>query len=237
QEMHYLTIGNKIDPNDWQTNSRRTAQDITDEVIKQLKRGNGNIILLHDGGGDRTETVKALPIIIDGLRARGYEIVPISQLLGKTRAEVMPPLSSESERWAAMVDSLAFWMFATIRNGIVLIFFIGDILMTGRLLFVGTLAIADRIRTTIHPVKAEDFYPAVAVLIPAYNEEKVIARTIKSVLHSTYPNLRIIVVDDGSKDATYQIACTEFAAEIEQRKLVVLTKPNSGKAEALNFAL
>jgi peptidoglycan-N-acetylglucosamine deacetylase len=74
-------------------------------------------------------------------------------------------------------------------------------------------------------------------LIPAYNEEKVIARTIKSVLHSTYPNLRIIVVDDGSKDRTYEIACTEFAAEIKQGKLLVLTKPNSGKAEALNYAL
>src|SRR5262249_49543022 len=145
--------------------------------------------------------------------------------------------STESERWEAKIDSLAFWMFATIRNGVVLIFFIGDILMTGRLLFVGALAIADRIRRTIHPVKAKDFYPAVAVLIPAYNEEKVIARTIKSVLHSAYPNLRIIVVDDGSKDATYQIACREFAAEIERGKLVVLTKPNSGKAEALNYAL
>jgi peptidoglycan-N-acetylglucosamine deacetylase len=235
QEMHYLTIGNKIDPNDWEVNPNRTAQNMADDVMTYLDRG--NIILLHDGGGDRSKTVKALPMIIDGLRSRGYEIVPVSTLLGKTRSEVMPPLSSESERWEAMVDSLAFWIFATIRQGVVLIFFVGDILMTGRLLFVGTLAVADRIRSTVHPVKARDFYPAVAVLIPAYNEEKVIARTIKSVLHSTYPNVRIIVVDDGSKDATYQITCTEFAAEIEQGKLAVLTKRNSGKAEALNYAL
>ena len=235
QDMHYLTIGNKIDPNDWEVNPNRSPQDIADDVMQHLDQG--NIILLHDGGGDRSKTVRALPMIIDGLRARGYEIVPVSTLLGKTRAEVMPALSSESERWEAMVDSLAFWMFATIRNGIVLIFFIGDILMTGRLLFVGVLAIIDRMRRTVHSSKARAFRPAVVVLIPAYNEEKVIARTIKSVLHSNYPNLRIIVVDDGSKDATYRIACTEFATEIEQGKLVVLTKPNSGKAEALNYAL
>ena len=235
QDMHYITIGDKIDPNDWKTNSH--AQEITAEVMQQVDQDRGNIILLHDGGGDRRETVKALPMIIDGLRKRGYEIVPVSRLLGKTRDEVMPPLSSESELWAARIDSLAFWMFATIRYGIIMIFFVGDILMTGRLLFVGTLAIADRIRSTIRPVHAKDFHPPVAVLIPAYNEEKVIARTIKSVLHSTYPNLRIIVVDDGSKDRTYAIACTEFAAEIEQGKVLVLTKPNSGKAEALNYAL
>src|SRR5205814_326260 len=107
QDMHYITIGNKIDPNDWQTTAR--APEIIEQVMNQLDHG--NIILLHDGGGDRTQTVKALPLIIDGLRARGYQIVPVSELLGKTRAEIMPPLSSESERWEAKVDSLAFWMF------------------------------------------------------------------------------------------------------------------------------
>ncbi len=50
------------------------------------------------------------------------------------------------------------------------------------------------------------FQPAVAVLIPAYNEEKVISRTIRSVLDSTYPNLRVVVIDDGSADRTYEVA-------------------------------
>ena len=40
----------------------------------------GSIILLHDGGGDRSATVAALPVLIDALRAHGYAIVPVSAL-------------------------------------------------------------------------------------------------------------------------------------------------------------
>ena len=57
--------------------------------------GCGNIILLHDGGGNRSQTVLALPKIIEGIRAKGLQIVPVYQLIGKTRAEVMPPISGE----------------------------------------------------------------------------------------------------------------------------------------------
>ena len=64
----------------------------------------GSVILLHDGGGDRLPTVEALPVLIDALRARGYEIVPVSQLMGKTRAEVMPPLN----RTAAVAGACRF---------------------------------------------------------------------------------------------------------------------------------
>ena len=105
QDMGYVTIGNRIDPNDWRENPHRSAEQITAAVMKDLPPCNvndqlcGNIILLHDGGGDRRETVRALPMIIEGLRSRGYEIVPVYQLLGKTKADVMPPLRS-NERWA-----------------------------------------------------------------------------------------------------------------------------------------
>ena len=82
-------------------------------------------------------------------------------------------------------------------------FFIGDVLMTGRLVFIGALAIFDRIRGP--QVQPDPATPAVAVLIPAYNEEKVIERTVRAVLDSDYPNLRAIVIDDGSKDATVEV--------------------------------
>ena len=52
--------------------------------------------MLHDGGGDRSHTVEALPDIIDGLRAAGFELVPVSDLIGQTRAQVMPPLTCRS---------------------------------------------------------------------------------------------------------------------------------------------
>src|SRR5581483_2187795 len=85
--------------------------------------------------------------------------------------------------------------------------------------------------------QATGYRPNVAVLIPAYNEEKVIERTVRSVLASSYPKLRVIVVDDGSKDATLQVARSAFASEVEQGRVVILTKTNRGKAEALNFGL
>ncbi|HET9742444.1 MAG TPA: glycosyltransferase [Terriglobales bacterium] len=235
QDMGYITVGDKIDPDDWQPNPRPSAEEITRRVMEQL--GQGNIILLHDGGGDRSHTVRALPMIIDGVRARGYQIVPVSELLGETRAQVMPPLRTFRERMAAHVDNLAFWIFSIILIGIQDIFFVGDILMTGRLVVIGALATIDRMRGSSSRELDPSFQPPVAVLVPAYNEEKVIARTIRSVLASTYPKLRVIVIDDGSTDDTLHIVRSKFQKEITTGKLTILTKTNSGKAEALNYGL
>ena len=63
--------------------------------MKTKPQFRGSIILLHDGGGDRSATVAALPMLIDTLRAHGYTIVPVSALMGKTTAEVMP-ISAET---------------------------------------------------------------------------------------------------------------------------------------------
>ncbi len=241
QNMGFITVGDKIDPNDWRENPRRSANEIAADVFANLppcQPGNlscGNIILLHDGGGDRSQTVKALGMIIDGLKARGYDIVPVSDLLGKTRAEVMPPIST-NERWAAWVDSLSFAMFGFVSSFTIFVFFVGDVLMSGRLVLIGALAIFDR----FHRRKSDidlNYRPAVAVLIPAYNEAKVIDRTVRSVLDSDYPNLRVIVIDDGSTDATLDVTRAAFQQEIAAGQVTVLTKPNSGKAEALNFGL
>jgi len=244
QDMGYITVGDKIDPSDWKDNPHRTAQQITNDVLAHLPPCAptdwlhcGNIILLHDGGGDRTQTVKALPMIIDGLRARGYGIVPVSELMGKQIADVMPPISTD-ERWAARVDSFVFWLFGLVSAAIVVIFFLGDALMTLRLLSVGALAIFDRLREGKRGQPSTGKYrPAVAVLIPAFNEEKVIVNTVHAVLGSDYPTLRVIVVDDGSKDNTYEVVCETFQRERERSQVLVLTKENSGKAEALNFGL
>ena len=93
---------------------------------------------------------------------------------------------------------------------VVFVFFVGDILMTGRLLIVGALAIFDRFHRRKQGQGAAVYAPAVAVLIPAYNEETVIERTVRAVLDSDYHNLRAIVIDDGSKDATYEVARTSI---------------------------
>ena len=241
QDLGFITVGDKIDPNDWRGNPRRSAQEIADDVLNNLPPCDpnnlrcGNIILLHDGGGDRSETVKALAMILDGLHERGYKVVPVSELIGKTRAEVMPPISA-NERWAAWVDSVSFSIFALISSFVIFVFFVGDVLMSARLLLIGALAMVDRFHRR-HASFDPNYQPAVAVLIPAYNEEKVIEQTVRSVLASDYPRLRAIVIDDGSKDSTLDVAREAFKNEIATGRVTVLTKPNSGKADALNYGL
>jgi cellulose synthase/poly-beta-1,6-N-acetylglucosamine synthase-like glycosyltransferase/spore germination protein YaaH/peptidoglycan/xylan/chitin deacetylase (PgdA/CDA1 family) len=241
QDLGYVIVGDKIDTNDWDEHPRKTPQEITDSVFQQIDQMKtrswmrGSIILLHDGGGDRSATLKALPVLIDALRARGYNIVPVSQLMGKTRAQVMPPLK-KNQLWQARVDAVAFTIWAFFNQFVVAVFFIGDILMSARLIIIGVFAIIDRFRKRKN-YASPDYAPRVAVLIPAYNEEKVIVRTIRSVMMSNYKNIRIVVIDDGSKDNTYQAAVDAYPADIASGRLTVLTKPNGGKADALNYAL
>lgn len=242
EQMGYIIVGDKIDTDDWNEHPRKTPQQIVQTVLNQLEamktkpQFRGSIILMHDGGGDRSATVAALPLLIDTLRDKGYKIVPVSALMGKTREQVMPPIRPD-QRWQARVDAIAFWLISFFQRTVVLVFFVGDVLMTARLLIVGLFAVIDRLRKRKPYPGAENYRPAVAVLIPAFNEEKVIARTIRSVMGSDYPHLRVIVIDDGSTDGTLEAAREAMPDEMASGKLVVLTKPNGGKAEALNFGL
>jgi cellulose synthase/poly-beta-1,6-N-acetylglucosamine synthase-like glycosyltransferase/peptidoglycan/xylan/chitin deacetylase (PgdA/CDA1 family)/spore germination protein YaaH len=244
QSMGYITVGNKIDTKDWNLEPALTPKQIAALVLDHLPpcqpndQKCGNIILMHDGGGNRERTVLALPLIIDGARARGYEFIPVYELIGKTKAEVMPPLP-RNQRWSARLNWIGFGLFSATMTGITLIFFLGDILMTGRLISVGVLAIYDRICSHVHgtPEQIASYHPQVAVLIPAYNEEKVIERTVQGALDSDYPNLCVIVIDDGSKDRTLEITRRAFAAEESDGRVLILSRPNGGKAEALNYGL
>jgi len=240
QQMGYTIIGNKIDTDDWNERPRKTPQEITASVMAQLElmktkpQFQGSIILMHDGGGNRAPTLAALPVLIDALRAKGYKIVPVSELMGKTTAEVMPKITT-MQFWRAQADSVAFSILAFFGHFIVTVFFVGDVLMSARLILVGILAIIDRFRG--HKDGTPGFAPPVAVLVPAYNEETVIVRTVRSVLNSTYPNLHVIVIDDGSSDRTADVARDAYAAEIASGKVIVLSKANGGKAAALNYAV
>jgi cellulose synthase/poly-beta-1,6-N-acetylglucosamine synthase-like glycosyltransferase/peptidoglycan/xylan/chitin deacetylase (PgdA/CDA1 family) len=241
QNDGYIVIGSKIDTNDWNEHPRKSPQEITQSVLEQLAnmktkpQFRGSVILMHDGGGDRSATVAALPVLIDTLRARGYTFVPVSALMGKTTAEVMPKLTF-AQHLRALPDSVAFSGVQIIGRFIVYVFFVGDLLMGARLLFIGILAVIDRLRKP-HAKASPGFNPRVAVLIPAYNEETVIVRTIRSVLNSDYKNLHVIVIDDGSSDRTVEVATQAYAGEIAAGRVQVLTKPNGGKAAALNYAL
>jgi cellulose synthase/poly-beta-1,6-N-acetylglucosamine synthase-like glycosyltransferase/peptidoglycan/xylan/chitin deacetylase (PgdA/CDA1 family)/spore germination protein YaaH len=241
QQDGYTIIGSKIDTDDWNEHPRKSPAEIAQSVLAQLEtmktkpQFRGSIILMHDGGGDRSATVAALPMLIDALRARGFTIVPVSALMGKTVAEVMPRLTFR-QYLSALPDSLAFSTLAIFGKFIVMVFFVGDVLMSVRLLLIGILALIDRLRKP-HAAASTGFNPRVAVLIPAYNEETVIVRTVRSVLNSDYRNLHVLVIDDGSTDRTFEAAREAYKAEIASGLVQVLNKPNGGKAAALNYAL
>jgi peptidoglycan-N-acetylglucosamine deacetylase len=232
QDMGYLIVGQRIDPDDWNTpdgKNQAPAADIVQNVVRQLDKG--NIILLHDGGGERAQTVAAIPQIIDQLRARGYQFVSVGDLITKTRAEVMLPLSSQ-EQFEARADGFIFTIFQWFRFGIATIFIVGIILVSGRAVVIGILALIEKLRPdhAVMPVPE----PSVTVLIPAHNEESVVVLTVKSVLASNVKSLSVIVVNDGSTDQTGPLLDVSFGNE---PRVQIIHQVNRGKAAALQRAL
>jgi peptidoglycan-N-acetylglucosamine deacetylase len=96
------------------------------------------------------------------------------------------------------------------------------------LLFV-PLALYSKYRDSSLP--ALHTYPRISVIVPAYNEEKVIEGTIQGLLATNYPNKEVIVIDDGSNDKTASII------DNYKKQVKILHKTNGGKASAINFAL
>jgi cellulose synthase/poly-beta-1,6-N-acetylglucosamine synthase-like glycosyltransferase/peptidoglycan/xylan/chitin deacetylase (PgdA/CDA1 family) len=231
QELGYLIVGQRIDPDDWSLRDGKPipAQEIVDSVLRQADKG--NIVLLHDGGGDRSQTIAALPQIIDALRAKGYQFVSVSDLIGKTRAQVMLTLSTE-EQFEARADGFIFAIFQYFRFFIGIVFVLGIFLVSGRALIVGLLALIEKLRPDHAEMPVPP--PSVTVLIPAHNEESVIVQTVRSVLQSDYKDLRIVVVNDGSVDKTGELLDANFSREPRVR---IIHQVNRGKAAALNTAL
>ncbi len=234
QSMGYLIVGSRIDPHDWgepDGGPPPRPEQIVRRVLEGARGGGGNIVLLHDGGGDRAATVAALPAVIDGLRAQGFTLVSVAQLLGQTRAGTMPQLTA-GERWTARVDWLVFDLYHWVRLGVAGIFLAGIALVSGRAIGIGVLALVEKLLRR-HPPRSEA-RPLVSVLVPAHDEEAAIAETVRSALASDYERLELIVVDDGSEDET--AARVREAADGDCR-LRLIQQANRGKAAALNVAL
>src|SRR5260370_18909833 len=146
QDMGYLMVGQRIDPDDWSMpdgKNQMPAKEIVNSVLKQVEKG--NIILLHDGGGERAQTVAALPQIIDALRERGYQFVSVASLLGMTREKLMLPLSAQ-ERFEARADGFIFGMVQWFRLGIATIFIAGIVLVSVRALITVLRAFIEKLR-------------------------------------------------------------------------------------------
>jgi cellulose synthase/poly-beta-1,6-N-acetylglucosamine synthase-like glycosyltransferase/peptidoglycan/xylan/chitin deacetylase (PgdA/CDA1 family)/spore germination protein YaaH len=227
-DLGYLTVGVHIDSEDWHLTN-------PDSILKRAleARERGNVVLLHDSGGDRSGTVAMLGRFIDRVQADGDQVVLVSELAGISRDEAMPPLTSRRP-WDYVVDLLAFGAIGAIDWALYWVFLAAVILGVLRLAFIMTLALIQRYASR-KPRAAPGFAPPVTVIVPAFREERVIVRTVESLLAQDYTGeLDIIVVDDGSPDATCAVATGAFAGH---PRVQVFTKPNGGKATALNFGI
>ncbi|MBI3657026.1 MAG: glycosyltransferase [Acidobacteria bacterium] len=233
-KLGYITIGLRIDPEDW---ARPGSEIIAKRTIAAAAgtdpNQQGQVVLLHDGGGDRRQTLEALPTIIRDLQARGCRFVTISSLAGLARDQAMPPLPAESG-FFMFANRISFGALSLAEWLVHWIFLVGIIFGLGRLVIVGSLAWAQWFRARRRAARhaGESYAPLVSVIVPAYNEERVIVRTVESVLASDYPCFEIIVVDDGSIDRTTEILTQRFHEETRVR---VFRNENAGKAAALNF--
>lgn len=226
QNQGYLTVGESIDPLDWE---RPSKEEIVSRVMSNLD--NGNIVLLHDGGGNRENTVAALPELIQALKAQGYTFVTVHDLMGVPRDGVMPQSTAGDafQPYDQTFFALAHGWYSAVQG----IFYMTVVLGIAKLLFLGALSLRQK-RHALRRQKLGDYTPFVSVLIPAYNEETVVCRTIESVLASDYPNFEVIFIDDGSADNSYELVRTHFQ---DEPRLTCVRKENGGKSSALNRGL
>jgi peptidoglycan-N-acetylglucosamine deacetylase len=233
---NYLTIGESIDPNDWELGV--TPDSIVARTIYQVETREASIILLHDAGGvTRQATIDALPKIIGYFKKRGYKFTTVADLMGKTKDDVMPKLPPSRDSWLSKVN----FFFAEVTywgsHIVFALFIVGIALSVGRMLVMAILAWlqkrkeARQIPAAIIPASEK---PLVSIIVPAYNEEINAVRTIHSLLQQDYPNLQVVFVDDGSKDSTYETVRNAFQ---NAPNVFVYTKPNGGKASALNVGV
>lgn len=85
-----------------------------------------------------------------------------------------------------------------------------------------------------HPESITESSLFIDIIVPMFNEEKVILKTINNLLKINYPSFRIILVDDGSTDNGLNLVTQKY---LNHPKVVILTQPNSGKSVALNRAI
>jgi len=224
QSLGYMTVLENIDPCDWQEPS-------PEELLQRVKdrRSDGNIILLHDSGGDRSSTVAALPMILDYLKERGDEVVPIGELVDIDRDGVMPPIRPNSHPFAFFASGAGFSLLRVLQTAFFGFLIAASVLVILRTLIVVALALRHRSKTGPAP----DPRSPISILIPAFNEEKVIDRTVRSMLASDYAGpMEILVVDDGSADRT-----AEIVEAIGDPHVRLIRQQNLGKARALQNAV
>jgi len=223
--MGYLVAAADIDSQDY---DRPGVDAIFNIVMRDLVATGGHIIVFHDGGGDRSQTVAALDRLIPTLREAGYEIVPLNELIGVSPAALNPDLS-QREQILSFGARIPSWARTSGAEILVYLFAFTTGIAILRILFLGALVARDRRRRAADAPSV--FEPPVCVLVPAYNEGQVISRTLEAALASDYKRLRILVIDDGSTDDTASVVESWAARD---PRVALIRQRNAGKAAALN---
>lgn len=227
---NYLTIGESIDPEDWQPGIN--ADTIFNRVVRY--QDNGNIILLHDAGGDRSATVKALPRIIEYFQKKGYVFTTVAHFLGKKKDELMPPVPPGNGYY--LIEFYSFLAEVGYYGGHILYSMFMVFLALGifRLLFMAVFAWKQHKKERKRIFASSLQTPLVSIIVPAYNEEVNAVNSLNNLLRCDYKNFNIIFIDDGSKDSTFEKVDAAFS---NYPQVKVYSKPNGGKASALNFGI
>ncbi|MEW2807577.1 glycosyltransferase [Streptomyces massasporeus] len=214
------------------------------------KEDKGASVLFHDAGGERSQTIEALPRYIEKMRAKGYTFTTISGALDMQRGQRQAPAGAapgtggsrlqaahreatgailyEGKALVAAV-AVAEWAVPTLSVGLMVV----GVAVMGRFGMMLLLARRHhRLRNRRRFSWGPEVTRPVTVIVPAYNEKECIANTLDSLSRSTHP-IEIIVVDDGSTDGTSEIA-REAALALGMTNLRVIRQENAGKPAALN---
>ncbi|MDI1466019.1 bifunctional polysaccharide deacetylase/glycosyltransferase family 2 protein [Catellatospora sp. KI3] len=216
----YLTVLADLDTRDW---SRPGVDAIVSAATPQ--DGAGAVVMMHDSGGDRSQTVAALDVLIPRLQEQGYKFTTVSQAL---RLPDAPPAASaqrlrgQALRWAQLGSG---WL-ATVMTW----------LMSAALILGGLRLVVQVWCTRVHVRRVRRssrrrrrYLGPVSVIVPAFNESANIQATVRSLVDSDYPEVEVIVVDDGSSDGT-----AELVRRMRLPHVQVIEQENAGKPTALN---
>jgi cellulose synthase/poly-beta-1,6-N-acetylglucosamine synthase-like glycosyltransferase/peptidoglycan/xylan/chitin deacetylase (PgdA/CDA1 family) len=221
---NYRVVYADLDTKDW-------ARPGADAIVQAgLPDGDqGAVIMLHDGGGDRGQTVAALDLLIPELKRRGYTFDTVTSAVGLTGSW---HTATDIQRWQGELVSLAVrsagWLSSAVKAA-----FVGLALLA--VLRSALLVAFARRHVRLGPPspRARRWQlPPVSVVVPAYNEEIGISATVRSLVDSDYPNLDVVVVDDGSTDGTAAVV-----AGLGLPGVRLIRQPNSGKPAALSAGI
>jgi cellulose synthase/poly-beta-1,6-N-acetylglucosamine synthase-like glycosyltransferase/peptidoglycan/xylan/chitin deacetylase (PgdA/CDA1 family) len=221
----YIIVLADYDSDDWQ---RKGVSSILRHASPPGTHG--GIVMFHDGGGNRSQTVAAVAALIPQLRARGFRFVTVSNLAGLPASAVAPAAPAWQERRGTVFATAVRFGFGLVRAFLLVVGIVG-VLFALRVVLVVSLAVYQR-RGKRRAPPAAPYVPQVAVIVPAYNEAVGIARAVQSLADSDYPSFEVVVVDDGSTDGT-----ADIAEALGLDRVRVLRKANGGKASALNAGI